>query len=157
MNEARALRIAVGIACLVPLVGGGAGVLTGGASLELAPAAHVTADSHIRYLSGLLLAIGIGFLMTIPAIERQGPRIRLLTVLVVIGGLARLGGLALHGAPEWPMLFGLAMELLVTPALCAWQWRVARLAGGGPSPLQTGTGGVLAESISSSGRVRGPS
>ena len=132
MNEARALRIAVGLACLVPLIGGGAGVLTGSGSLGLPPADHVTADSHIRYLSGLLLALGIGFISTIPAIERQGPRVRLLTFLVVVGGLARLGGLVLHGVPELPMLFGLVMELGVTPALCAWQWRVARRAGAAP-------------------------
>ncbi len=128
MTEARALRIAVALACFVPLIGGAAGALTGGAMLGLLPADHVTADSHVRYLSGLLLGIGIGFVTTIPDIERRGARFRSLTALVVVGGLARLGGLVLHGAPEWPMLFGLGMELVVTPALCAWQWRVARRA-----------------------------
>jgi hypothetical protein len=42
----------------------------------------------------------------------------------VTGGIGRLTGLALDGVPSAPMLFGLGMELVVTPALCVWQARV---------------------------------
>jgi hypothetical protein len=40
-------------------------------------------------------------------------------------GLARLLGLMLTGVPSLAMLGGLFMELVVTPALCLWQTRVA--------------------------------
>lgn len=51
------LQWAVRLACLVPLLAGGAGALSGFGFLDqpLAPAA----DSHARYLSGLLLGLGL--------------------------------------------------------------------------------------------------
>ena len=54
----------------------------------------------------------------------MGPRFRLLTTVVVIGGVARLLGLALGDAPAADVEVALAMELVVTPVLCLWQSRV---------------------------------
>ncbi len=82
-------------------------------------------DSHFRYLSGLLLGIGLAFWSLIPDIASRRPAFRLLTLVVVTGGLGRLAGLVLVGVPSAPMLFGLVMELVVTPLLCLWQARVA--------------------------------
>lgn len=79
------------------------------------------ADNHHRYLSGLLLAIGLGFWSAIPRIEARTARIRLLTTLVVIGGLARLLGLAMGDAVTPMVVAALGMELIVTPLLCLWQ------------------------------------
>ncbi len=76
-------------------------------------------DSHFRYLSGLLLGIGLAFWTTIPALESKGGRFRLLCLIVFIGGLGRLCSLIALGPPGRSMLFGLAMELVVTP-LFAW-------------------------------------
>jgi len=59
----------------------------------------IGADSHFRYLSGLLLGIGLGFWSTIPRIEANGDRFRLLSFIVVAGGLARFTSLALIGLP----------------------------------------------------------
>jgi hypothetical protein len=127
-GERRALQIAIALAGIVPVTAGLDGILqgagmTGPASLDGAPA--LALDSHVRYLSGLLLALGVTFWASLPTIERQGARVRLLTLLVVVGGLGRLYGIALHGNPGGPMLFGLVMELVVTPALCLWQARVS--------------------------------
>lgn len=83
-------------------------------------------DSHFRYVSGIFLGVAIAFLSCIPHIERKGGRFRLLTALVFIGGLARLLSLLLTGAPSWPHLAGLGLELVVTPAMALWQRRVAR-------------------------------
>ena len=69
----------------------------------------------------MLLGIGLAFWGTIPGIERKGPVFRLLTAIVFIGGLARLYGVYTLGLPGAPMLFGLAMELVVTPLLCLWK------------------------------------
>jgi hypothetical protein len=112
----------------VPVVAGVAGVLEG-ASMTGGSGAGPALDSHVRYLSGLLLAIGVGFWSTVPGIEGKGGRFRLLTGIVVVGGLGRLFGLVLHGVPPGAMVFGLVMELVVTPALCVWQAGVAGRAG----------------------------
>ncbi|MFC4169715.1 DUF4345 domain-containing protein [Teichococcus aestuarii] len=125
------LRAAVALGGVVPVTAGLTGLLFG---LDMLPASEappmlraVALDSHYRYLSGLLLGIGLGFWSTLSRIEEQGPRFRLLTVIVVLGGLGRLLGLAVQGTPPGAMLFGLGMELVVTPLLCLWQWSVARM------------------------------
>lgn len=123
-RERRALQIAMAVGCLVPLSAGLLGAALGPAFTN--DGTGLATDSHYRYLSGLLLGISLGFASAIPRIEARGARVRLLAAIVVIGGLARLLGLLLDGVPPAPMLGGLAMELVVTPALCLWQARVAR-------------------------------
>ena len=118
----RLLQGAVAVCGLVPVGAGVAGVALGAAMT--ADHASLDLDSHIRYLSGLLLAIGLGFWSTIPRIAAHRGRFLLLTLIVVVGGLGRLFGVLIHGAPSAPMLGALAMELLVTPALCLWQRRL---------------------------------
>ncbi len=117
------LRAAIFIAGIVPVTAGLAGTLTGFDFLgaALAPAA----DSHARYLSGLLLGIGLGVWWCAAALDRRQPVFATLCGLVAIGGLARLAGLA-HGLPPWPHLLALVMELCVTPALWAWSLRRQR-------------------------------
>ena len=88
----------------------------------------ISLDSHIRYLSGLLFAIGIGFWAIIPAIETKTYHARLLTFLVVTGGFARLAGAVFVATPSKPMIAAIGMELIVTPLLCLWQSRIARYA-----------------------------
>jgi hypothetical protein len=122
----RALQIAVAIGGLVPVSAGLAGVLLGPAMAQHGFAGAPALDSHFRYLSGLLLGIGLAYWSLIPGIARRGGAFRLLTALVFAGGLGRAIGIEAHGAPPLPMLFGLCMELAVTPALCFWQWRVSR-------------------------------
>jgi hypothetical protein len=119
------LRVAVAIGGLVPVAAGLDGMIRGAAMLGGHPAADLTLDSHLRYLSGLLLGVGLGFWSTIPRIETRTARFRLLTAIVVAGGLGRLYGILVEGLPPAPMLFGLVMELGVTPLLCWWQGRVA--------------------------------
>jgi predicted MFS family arabinose efflux permease len=124
-RERRLLQKVVAIAGLVPVGAGLYGVVFG-AALTGDSGMSVSGDSHYRYLSGLLLGIGLLFWSGIPGIERKKGRFQLLTLIVVVGGLARLGGLLLTGLPALTMLFALVMELIVTPAVCLWQMRVAR-------------------------------
>jgi hypothetical protein len=124
-RERRLLQKIVAVAGLVPVSAGLFGVLfgptlTGDAGLS------ISGDSHYRYLSGLLLGIGLLFWSCIPAIEQKAGRFQCLTLIVVLGGLARLAGLAITGIPSVVMLGALFMELVVTPVLCLWQRRVAR-------------------------------
>lgn len=125
MPARRNLQIAVGVLGLVPVGAGLAGVLLGPAMV--AANASVPLDSHFRYLSGLLLAIGLGFWSCVPGIDQKTGRFRLLTGLVFVGGIGRAVSLETAGLPDVPMLFGLIMELAVTPALCLWQTLDARI------------------------------
>jgi hypothetical protein len=126
--EKRSLQLAVALGSLVPICAGAAGVLMGPHMLPSAGIGSSDLDSHFRYLSGLLLAIGLGFASTVPRIESHGSRFRLLTCIVVLGGFGRLLSALSIGFPSPPMQAALVMELLVTPALALWQRRLARRA-----------------------------
>jgi len=123
LTERRLLQITVALGSLVPIIAGAAGILSGPAMVDAG--GNVSADSHFRYLSGLLFGIGVAFITTIPGIERQTGRFRMLAGIVVAGGIGRLISLLLCGAPDAAMLAALAMELVVTPVLALWQARVA--------------------------------
>lgn len=127
-TERRLLQAAILIACLVPLLAGGAGVIAGPAMLKgIEPGgAPADLDSHFRYLSGLLLGLGLGFLYCVPAIERRTALFRTLGLIAVLGGLARLTSALTVGLPGTGHIFGLAMELGTVPLLLFWQARVAR-------------------------------
>lgn len=122
-RERKYLQRAVVVAALVPVLTGLFGVIFGTA--VTGDRLSVSADSHFRFLSGLLLGIGILFWTTVPVIERATPLFRHLCLIVILGGLARLAGLFVTGVPSLAMIGGLIMELAVTPMLCLWQMRVA--------------------------------
>jgi hypothetical protein len=119
------LQVTVAALCLVPISAGAAGLLLGP---EVVGAVHgqTDLDSHFRYLSGIFLGVGLGFLWTVPAIESRTTVFRLLTACVVMGGLGRLLSLVLIGPPTLAHLVGLVLELVVVPLLAVWQSRVAR-------------------------------
>ncbi|MET0257109.1 MAG: DUF4345 domain-containing protein [Methylobacterium sp.] len=135
-GERRLLQRVVAVAALLPIAAGLYGVLTGIDGIGTDRIVNISADSHFRYLSGLLAGIGILFLTCVPAIEHKTGLFRFLTMVVVLGGLSRLLGLYLTGLPSLTMLGALAFELGVTPALCLWQARVAhRAASEGPAVI----------------------
>jgi len=113
-----ALQAAVALAATLPVVASAWDVIHG------LHGADAWAVNHERYLSGLLFAIGLGFWSTIPHIETRTARFRLLTSMVVIGGLCRLLGVMLGDPASPAVLVALVMELGVTPALCFWQSRL---------------------------------
>jgi hypothetical protein len=120
IGQRRALQITILLASIVPIGAGLAGALNGGLFLG-EQAMAMPQDSHYRYLSGVLLAIGVAFASTAPKIERHTERFRLLTALVFVGGVVRLGGVILTGPPSASVIFALLMELAVTPILAVWQ------------------------------------
>ena len=122
-RQRRMLQQVVGLVAVVPVAIGLYGILFG--QSMTGDAVSISAESHFRYLSGLLFGIGLCFWSTVPGIEHKTGRFRLLTLIVVVGGLARLAGLGMTGLPSIFMLGGLVLELVVTPFLCLWQTRIA--------------------------------
>src|SRR5665213_4600982 len=113
--ERRLLQIAIALAACVPVAGGLKGAWLGARGFGAWPGA--AADSHVRYLSGLLLAIGVAYWACIPAVERRGALIRTLTAIVVAGGLSRLAGWLFLAGDPGPLRWALVMELGVAPVL----------------------------------------
>jgi hypothetical protein len=118
------LPFCIRVAALVPLLAGLGGALLGAGFLgeEAGPAT----ESHLRYLSGLLLGLGILAWWCAADLKRRGQVFSILVMIVALGGIARLGGLLGHGRPPLPHLLALGMELLVTPGLWLW-WRASRV------------------------------
>ncbi len=123
-RERTLLQAAIAVTCLLPLIAGPVGMLRGAAWLQPDPTTDI--DSHFRYLSGLLVGIAIAFLTCIPGIERKTARLRLLGLIVILGGLGRLIALGEMGLPSLGHRIGLGVELVVVPLVLAWQTRVAQ-------------------------------
>jgi hypothetical protein len=85
-TETRALQIVVAILSLIPLSAGTAGGFLGPSFLKVTEPWPVDLDSHFRFLSGVFLCVGLGFLSTVPDIARRTARFRLLAAFVFVGG-----------------------------------------------------------------------
>jgi hypothetical protein len=124
--EKRLLQLIVFLAAGLA-VGAGLGGALGGAHFFVLTG-DATASSHVHYLSGLLFAIGLGFWSTIPGIAHHTARFRLLSAIVICGGLFRLLAIFTDAMPHGWALFGLVNETVVPLVLCLWQARIARQA-----------------------------
>lgn len=122
--QRRILQIVIAVLALLPVLAGLAGALLGPAFVQVGPPVPVDLDSHFRFLSAVLSAIGIGWWSCIPRIEHKAGRLRLLAALTFAGGLARLFSLTSVGAPSLGHVAGLVMELGIVPALILWHSRI---------------------------------
>jgi hypothetical protein len=124
--EKRLLQAVIAVACLLPLIVGGQGILHGPAPFGHLADVPRDLDSHFRYISGIFFATGLGFVSCILDVERKGPRFRLLGGLIFVGGVSRLISLIAVGVPSQGHVLGLGMETIVVPLLMLWQWNFAR-------------------------------
>lgn len=125
--ERRLFQITVLVATIVPITAGARGALVGPAMIHGALPVSPDFDSHFRYLSGLLLGIGLAFAWAVPRVEQRGTLFRTLGLIVIVGGLSRLLGVIEQGAPGSAHRFALMMELVVVPLLLMWLRRVVRI------------------------------
>ncbi len=124
--ERRLLQAVIALACIVPLITGGMGIIRGPGSLHGVGPVPVDLDSHFRYMSGIFFGVGVAFATCVPDLETKGARFRMLGGFVVAGGLARLVSLLSVGVPGTGHVLGLGMELGVVPCLMLWQAGLAR-------------------------------
>ncbi len=125
----RLLQAIVAALAAVPVAAGAAGVWWGPAFLGVEPPWPVDLDSHVRFLSGVFLAVGVAWYACIPGIERKTRLFQLLAALTFAGGLARLLSLFVAGEPSPGHVAGLCVELVAVPLLVLWQ----RSLGGPPA------------------------
>ena len=124
--ERKLLQIAFAIAGLVLVGFGLAGVFFGANFMDLS--GNVVMDSYIRFLKGMLLAIGLVYWSSIPDIERHGERITLVTFILVLGAVPRLMAVIGHGVPTNGIVISLVGELNFAPLLWLWQRHVSGVA-----------------------------
>jgi len=129
-REVRLFQAAVFIASAIPIAAGAAGVLRGPAMIRGFISPNADLDSHFSYLSGLLLGIGVAFPICAAKIRERSQSFRMLGLIVVTGGIARLVAASRLGLPSAPHQFAYVMELAVVPMLLVWHRRVERLVAG---------------------------
>lgn len=128
MSERRLLQTVIAVLALMPVCAGLAGVVLGPGFLATDAPWSADLDSHLRFLSGVFLALGLAWWSCVPGIETKTARVRLLGVATFIGGLARLLSLILIGVPSTGHVIGLGLELVVVPLILVWQARIATAA-----------------------------
>jgi uncharacterized protein DUF4345 len=121
--ERRLLQIAIFIAGLVPILMGLAGVVWGVRFLSIDD--NPAMDGAVRFLSGVLLAVGVQYWISIPHIEKHETQFAVLTFILVFGSLARLTSLFFGGVPSFGTVFVALVALVYVPLLWLWQRRLA--------------------------------
>src|SRR5450432_598836 len=124
--ERTLLQIAVAVAGLAGVSLGLTGVVFGTLYADLS--GDVVLDSYVRFLKGMLLAIGLIYWSCTPRIDRCGDRISLVTFILVAGTLARLMSVIGHGVPTVGIMSNVIAGLVFVPLLWLWQRHFARVA-----------------------------
>ena len=120
--ERRLLQFAIFIAGVVPIGLGLAGVAWGLRFVD--PGNSASLDGAVRFLSGVLLAVGVQYWIAIPHIEKHQTQFSVLTFILVFGTLARLTSLFFGGVPSFGTIFVSAVTLIYVPLLWLWQRRL---------------------------------
>lgn len=124
--EKRLLQAVLAVTLILPFTAAIAGVVRGPEFLDQDSALSRDLGSHFRYLNGIFLGVLCWYAASIPGIERHGARLRLLSSLVILGGLMRAWSWGLAGAPGLGHQIGLGIELGIVPIVLLWQARLAR-------------------------------
>lgn len=125
-GERRLFQGVVLVASIVPIAAGAAGVFVGPEMLHGVGSASPDLESHFRYLSGLLLGIGLAFVACAADLDRRAGVYRVLSLIVILGGLGRLIAASERGLPTGANRMAFVMELVVVPLLLLWLGRLKR-------------------------------
>jgi hypothetical protein len=122
--ERRLLQITLGIIGLVAITFGLTGVLFG-TSLS-GVRLGVTMEGYVRFIKGVLVAVGLIYWSAIPQIEKRSERISTVTFILVFGAAARLMAVISHGFPTVGLLMSLIGELVIVPLIWLWHRHLVR-------------------------------
>jgi hypothetical protein len=124
--EVTLFRLVVAVLALIPISAGSAGIVLGPAFLATDAPWGADLDSHLRFLSGVFLVIGLAYWSCLKDLRATSARFRLLGLATIAGGLARFYSLSQAGWPSLGHQLGLVMELVVVPLLLLWHLRLMR-------------------------------
>ena len=128
----RLLQIAVSLAALNAIVGGGVYLLFGldgfafmGSRLSInrTNPSWSTIDYFFRAIAGIWLGLGLMFAYIVPSIERQTAWFRFCCLAVFLMGIGRFFSIFTLGPGSNPV-FAMVLEFVFPPLLVFWQWRV---------------------------------
>ncbi|UJR11724.1 hypothetical protein I4U23_015905 [Adineta vaga] len=130
IDQLLALQIVVTLSAIVPIFVGLKGIYLGPSGITLKPNQLfksekyiIEVDSHFRYISGYLLAMGIFLLRSVPNMHRDATELHRACIIVFIGGLGRLWGLFVTGL-EIGAVLATIVELFFFPIICYWQKQI---------------------------------
>ena len=89
-------------------------------------AAFSVQDNHVRFLGGFWLGAGLIMLAGALALQQLRPVLIALTLMVFVGGLARLSEVDISVLKSLAVAPSLLVELLVYPLLGLWIFRSTR-------------------------------
>jgi hypothetical protein len=122
--ERRLLQISLGIIGLVAITFGLTGVLFG-TSLS-GVRLGVTMEGYVRFIKGVLIAVGLIYWSAIPQIEKRSERISTVTFILMFGAAARLMAVIGHGFPTVGLVISLIGELVIVPLIWLWHRHLVR-------------------------------
>ena len=129
----RLLQIAVSLAALNAILGGGIFLLWGldglrltGSRLSIDPTnpSWSTIDYLFRAIAGIWLVLGLMFAYVVPAVEKETAWFRFCCLAIFAMGVGRLFSVVRLGAGSNPV-FAMVLEFVFPPLLVFWQSRVA--------------------------------
>ena len=120
----RGLQVFLGVFSLIPVIFALLGFL-GGAGRLSPEGVTVDLDNQYRYFSGMYLVVAFLLWSIIPAIEKHGRTLYLISAAIFIGGLGPGGSYMTMGAPPQGLMVGMGIELVVPVIFVIWQRAVA--------------------------------
>jgi hypothetical protein len=90
------------------------------------PARYAVQDSHVRFLGGLWLGLGLLFVTAAWRLRSLRAAVQAALVMVIIGGLARLSAQRFDVLLGPDILGSFVAEVALMPLLLLWSTRVAR-------------------------------
>lgn len=120
----RGLQVFLGVFSIIPVIFALLGFLAGAGRLS-PEGVTVDLDNQYRYFSGMYLVVAFLLWSIIPAIEKHGRTLFLISAAIFIGGLGRVASYVTMGAPSQDLMVGMGIELVVPVLFVVWQRAVA--------------------------------
>ena len=120
----RGLQIALGLFSLIPVAFALLGFIHGAGRLSPG-GVTVDLDNQYRYFSGMYLVVSFMLWSIIPAIEKHGRTLLLVSAAIFIGGFGRVVSYTTLGAPAQDLVAGMGIELIAPVIFVLWQRMVA--------------------------------
>jgi hypothetical protein len=125
------LGLATGVACAAI---GVLHVVTGAWSVPGEGGLGATVDNRERFYGAVFLGYGLAWIWAVRSLPRPRPVLRALALVLLLGGLARLLSVAVHGQPHWFQSVLTVVELLLPLAFLVPVRRSRASAPAEPSP-----------------------